>query len=143
MGDLAGFHKIVLAWVISALVVEAIYYFTSKRSGFDRSLGKFRIWTVFYIILIFLSQSYISTSGWSPIDPPLEKPIDVVVQELVKNQQQMKAQLQTFKEVLSFMLMITALYLMFAAGVLQQWRNERSKPSAPPVNPRPLGLDLE
>jgi len=123
--------------------VEAVYYFTSKRSGFDRSLGKFRIWTVFYIILIFITHFYISTSTLGSMGPSSDEPIEVTVQKLVKDQYELRVQLRTVKEVLSFLLMVTGFYAIFGVGVLQQWRNERSKQSPPPLNPRPLGLDLE
>ena len=143
MRDLAAYDNIILVWLISALVAEAVYYFTSKRSGLDRRLGKFRIWTVFYIILVFLSYSYISTSHWDSIHLAGDKPVEVVLQELVDNQQKLRVELHRFKEVLSFLLLMTVFYLMFAAGVPQQWRTEHISPSAPPADPRPLGLDLE
>jgi len=75
--------------------------------------------------------------------PSSDEPIEVTVQKLVKDQYELRVQLRTVKEVLSFLLMVTGFYAIFGVGVLQQWRNERSKQSPPPLNPRPLGLDLE
>lgn len=141
MEELANFDKIVLAWVISLLAVEIIYYFMSKGSEFDRLFGKFRIWTAFYVILIFLSYFYISTSTRSSIVPSLERPMEVVMQQLAKSQQEMKIELRTFREVLSFLLFVSGFYMAATGHVLQTWRNEHRKLLPPPVKPRPLGLD--
>jgi CHASE3 domain sensor protein len=146
--EFPGLLYIVFAWLACFVAVRIGYYFISKRkpslSEYDKSLGHFAIATVFYIILVFISYIYIGSIVPSfSITPRADQPIEAVVQELVKNQQEMSQQLRAFKDILSFLLLMTGLHLMSAFSFFQEWRNERKKLSAPPAKTRPLGLDLD
>ena len=147
MERFGGFSSIVLALIVCAAIVQIIYYFVSKRNPlitrFEKSLWRFISFSVLYIILIFVSYLHLSTVGTSSLAPPANGSIEVVVQELAKNQQQMKIELEEFREVLLFVLLMTGIYVMSALNILQQLRYERKKSSQQTIKPRPLGLELE
>jgi len=140
-----NFFNVVFALAILTAIFQIVYHFISKRnpsiSKFDKSFWRFVLGTVFYALLVLVAFLYLPQVGSATI---ITDGDESTVQNLVKNQQKLNRDLEEFRDVVSLVLLMTALYAFSVVAILQQWRNERKKLLARDEAPtRPLGLEMD
>jgi Na+-transporting NADH:ubiquinone oxidoreductase subunit NqrE len=142
------FFYAVLALAVCTAIVQIVYHFISKRnpllSQFDKSFRHFVFGTVFYALLVLIALLHLPPVGSDTLTTLGDAPPEIVVQHLVKNQQRLNRELEEFRDVISLVLLTTALYAFAVVGILQRWRTAQKKLlSQGAVQTRPLGLEMD
>ena len=143
-----NFFNVVLALAILTAIAQLVFHFSSKRnpsiSKFEKSFRHFVVGTVFYTLLMLVAFLHLPQLGSDTVVTGGDERTEVAVQDLVKNQQKLNRDLKEFRDVISLVLLMTALYTVSVVGILLHWRNERKKLLyQDAAQSRPLGLELD
>jgi amino acid transporter len=136
-----NFLNATLALAIIFAVVFAVFYFKLKRdkvSDFDKSLWHLRLSSYFVVALLFAAMLFLPHAFYRNIDPTSGQ--DTAWRDLILNQQRMAEDLHQFQEILSFVFMMSAAYLVAAASIIGRLYRERRKKDDPRLK-KPLGLE--
>ena len=137
---------IVVTLAIGLVVARFVYYRKTNDdpgvSEFEKAVWNFIFVTIFYAAAIFFALFFLPTVS-SFATPTANQSTEVVLQAVSRNQARMAEELQQFRDVMSFILLMTASYFAGVAGVLWQFQKEKRKSRLGNVVVRPLGLDVD
>jgi len=146
--EFSRFFYVVLGLTAAVAIVRIVYYFRSRHdpsiSDFEKSFRHFMFSSGYYAALVFTSVLYLPTVGIYPSINVQKVSTEVVLQQLIGNQERMGKQLEQIRDIVSFVLLMTAIYLVSFVSILRQLQNERRRSlSQNTGKTRPLGLELD
>ena len=131
--------------MLGFVAVRIFYYFKFKRNSqlteFDKSLFEFKLATIFCGILIYFCVFYLPFTGFHAGSIPNDSQ-EKVLQHLIENQQEIGKEVDGLRQILYFVMFITAGYFFSVVTFIGKLQKPRQKDliENDPALKKPLGL---